>query len=177
MLHPEHPLWRRLEYATAAGAALLIVFWLAYFLANDALRLVEPAYTAFEETFVVADTILAALLLTASHRLRHRRPAAPLLLAAAAAMTLYLGVLDATFYARNGVLLSLTGKAALEAGIVGVCVGGGGYGLWAARRLGGWPAQHAPVPDDAMLTPSSPVSLVDGPRTRHSPKGHHGGEQ
>ncbi len=124
--------WRQLEIATAAGGACVAAFWIMYFVANETLGLVEPAYASFEESFIVADSLFAALLFASSLSLHRRRAAGPFLLAMAASMSLYLGLLDATFYAQNGLFLPVTGAALFELLINVLCVGGGLYGLRAA---------------------------------------------
>jgi hypothetical protein len=131
----EPHLWRRLEIATAAGGAIMVAFWAAYFFANDALGLVEPAYAPFEESFIVADTVLAVLLFAAALSLHRHDTAGPFLLAMAAAMCLYLGILDATFYARNGMFSPLGSGALMELLVNTFCIGGGLYGLRAAWRM------------------------------------------
>lgn len=126
---------RHLEIATAVGGALVVTFWLVYFLANDIVGLVEPANARFEESFIVADIVFAVLLFATSWSLRHRGSAGPFLLAMAASMSLYLGILDATFYARDGLFLPVTGTALVTLLVHGLCVGGGLYGLWAAWHM------------------------------------------
>ncbi len=116
------------------GGALVVVFWLVYFLANDTVGLVEPANAHFEESFIVADAVFATLLFATSWSLRLRATAGPFLLAMAASMSLYLGILDATYYARDG-LFPITDTALVVLLIQGLCVGGGLYGLWAAWHL------------------------------------------
>lgn len=133
----KHPHTRQLEIATLAGGALVVAFWLVYYLANDRLGLVATEHVPFEESFVFADAVFALALFAASWSLRHRHAHGPFLLAVAASMSLYLGILDATFCVRNGVLSSLTGGAVAELAVITLCVGGGVYGLRAAWRLWG----------------------------------------
>jgi hypothetical protein len=124
----ERSLWKTVEIATAMGATLMVAFWALYFLANDTLRLVDPAVASFEETFIVADSMLAVLLVVAAVHLHRRRVAGPFLLVAASAMCLYLGALDATFYTKSGGGLGQLLAPAL-------CVGGGLFGLVAGWLL------------------------------------------
>ena len=131
--------FKSLEVATAIGGACVVTFWVLYFAANESLGLVEPAVVRFEESFLLADAVFAAILFATSFALRHRRTAGPFLLAVAGSMSLYLGMLDATFYLRNGLLFPLTGSSAVEIFIVSLCVGGGLYalrGAWAMWRVG-----------------------------------------
>jgi hypothetical protein len=124
-----------IQLVTAVGGVFVVAFWVMYFAANDALGLVDPSVARFEESFLVADTVFALVLFATSLSLRRQRPFGPYLLAVAAAMSLYLGLLDATFYGRNGLLFPLTVAAGVELGIIGICIGGGLYGLRAAWSL------------------------------------------
>jgi hypothetical protein len=123
---------RPLQLATAIGGAFVVTFWLLYFTANDALQLVEPSVARFEESFLVPDAVFVVVLFATSFSLWRRRSVGPFLLAIAGSMSLYLGLLDATFYARNGLLFPLTGSSAVELFIISLCVGGGLYALYAA---------------------------------------------
>jgi hypothetical protein len=56
---------------------------------------------------------------------------------AAASMVLYLGVLDFTFYARQGLFTELHGGSALELALPLICLAGGSFALvrcWRHRR-------------------------------------------
>ncbi len=130
---------RPLQLATVIGGALVVSFWVLYFTANDALGLVEPSVVRFEESFLVADAVFAVVLFATALSLKLRRSVGPFLLAIAGSMALYLGLLDATFYARNGLLFPLSGSSAVELVIISLCIGGGLYALrgawvmWRAR--------------------------------------------
>jgi hypothetical protein len=127
-----------LQLATALGGAFVVSFWVLYFTANDALGLVEPSVVRFEESFLVADAVFAVVLFATALSLRRRRSVGPFLLAVAGSMSLYLGLLDATFYLRNGLLFPLTGSSAVELTIISLCVGGGLYalrGAWGMWRI------------------------------------------
>lgn len=132
-------IFRPLEAATAVGGICVITFWVLYFAANESLGLVEPSFVPFEESFLVADAVFAVVLFATSFTLRARRRAGPFLLAIAGSMSLYLGMLDATFYVRNGLLVPFTAATAIEIVVVSLCVGGGLYALagawtmWRAR--------------------------------------------
>lgn len=121
------------EVATALGGTLVVMFWVLYFTANDALGLVNPSVVRFEESFLVADTVFALVLFATSVSLRRRRSAGPFWLVVAGSMSLYLGLLDATFYARSGLLFPLNASSGIELFIIGLCVAGGIYAL-----RGGW---------------------------------------
>jgi hypothetical protein len=127
-----------LQLATAIGGTLVVSFWVLYFTANEALGLVEQSVVRFEESFLVADAVFAAVLFATALALRRRRAVGPFLLAVAGSMSLYLGLLDGTFYLRNGLLFPLTGSSTVELIIISLCVGGGLYalrGAWGMWRL------------------------------------------
>ncbi len=135
MTTARHDPSRQLQGATAVGGVLILAFWTLYFAANETLGLIDPAYAAFEESFIVADAVLAVLLFATSVSLRRRRVAGPFMLAMAASMCLYLGILDVTFYARNGLFLPFSSAASIQLLVNCLCVGGGCYGLWGAWRM------------------------------------------
>ena len=112
-----------------AGGIALVVFWTLYLLANDRIGLVEPQYIPFEGSFVFADLLLTVMLFISVRALRHRTTEAPLYVAMAASMTLYLGILDGTFYARSGLLFSVTINGIVELSIVTACMVGGSYAM------------------------------------------------
>ena len=151
-------IYRRLAIATAVGGAVMVTFWTLYLLANDQLGLVDPAHMAFENSFVFADTLLATLLFAASASLSRRRRAAPFLLAVAASMTIYLGLLDATFYGRSGEFYPLTANGAMELAIILACLGGGLYGLHASWTI--WQTARVATTSDHQTTPV-PASVDD----------------
>jgi hypothetical protein len=127
-----------LQIATAIGGAFVVSFWVLYFTANESLGLVEPSVVRFEESFLVADTVFAVVLFGTSLALKFRRSVGPFLLAIAGSMSLYLGLLDATFYARNDLLFPLTGSSSVELVIISLCIGGGLYalhGAWSMWRV------------------------------------------
>lgn len=155
--------YRRMSIATAAGGVVMVAFWTLYLTANDVIGLVDRAHISFENAFIVADSILAALLLVTSAALRHRRRSAPFLLAMAASMTLYLGLLDATFYGRSGAFYPLTGNGVMELAIVLACVAGGLYGLRSAWTI--WSAAEPPAAR-STVTPHLPSTDDDHPQLR-----------
>jgi len=135
MQHASMEVWRQAEAATAVGGSLVVSFWALYFAANDVLSLVEPAIAPFEESFLVADIMFAGVLFAASFSLRRRKLVAPFLLALAGSMSIYLGVLDATFYARNGLFFPISLPGIVEFGINVVCILGGLLGLRFSWRM------------------------------------------
>jgi len=124
--------------ATLTGGTCVFAFWVMYFTSSAALGHGNPAVHAFESAFLVADAVFAILLLGTGISLLRRRPAGPFLLVAAAAMSIYLALLDLTFYSRQG-LYAADGGSLLELIVNGLCLGGGllglrcGWTLWTAR--------------------------------------------
>ncbi len=135
MPHTPLEIWKHLEVATATGGGLIVTFWALYFAANDVLDLVDPALASLEEAFLVPDALLAAVLFATSVALHRRHAAAPFLLAIAAAVSVYLGVLDASIYVRNGLYSPFTTGEVSAVAIQLTCIGGGAYGLRAAYVL------------------------------------------
>ena len=115
--------------ATLVGGACVVAFWIVYFLSSAALGRGDPAVHAFEEAFLVADAVFAVILVAAGVALLLRRPVGTFLLVAAAAMSLYLALLDLTFYSRQGLYASWDGSTLLELAVNGLCLGGGLMGL------------------------------------------------
>jgi len=138
--NPSRP-WRIAAVATLLGGACVAAFWILYFTSSATLGHGDPAVTAFEGAFLVADLVFAGLLVSAGIGLLRRRPMGALLLAAAAGMSLYLALLDVTFYARQGLYLTQPAGAAVELVVNALCLGGGLLGLRLAWRL--WPGRSA----------------------------------
>ncbi len=124
-----------LACTTLAAGALVLLFWAFYFTGAAALGQEDPLKTGFEAAFPLADLLFAAALVAAGVLLLKRHDGAPLCLAAAAAISLYLGILDVTFYARHGLYTPLTAEALTELTINALCIGGGILGLKAAWRM------------------------------------------
>lgn len=132
-IHPVLGGGTRLAGVCLAAAGAIVLFWLLYFSGalsfgqDDALR------HSYEKAFPLADAVLAAVLLAAARAALLRAPRTGFLLAVAGAQALYLGVLDATFYLRHGLLLPA------ELLVCSLCVAGGLLALrhaarhWAAR--------------------------------------------
>jgi hypothetical protein len=124
--------------ATLTGGACVLAFWVIYFASGAAPGHGDPAVQAFEGAFLVADALFAIMLVAAGISLLRRRPAGTFLLVVAAAMSLYLALLDLTFYSRQGLYTADAGSV-LELIVNGLCLGGGllglrcGWTLWTAR--------------------------------------------
>jgi hypothetical protein len=121
-----------LARAAFGGTGLLILFWTLYF-ARVISHAADPATAQFESAFPLADGFLAAMLLVAGAGLLRGRPIGLFSLVGGAAMTLYLGLLDLTFYANQGFFASPNPDAVFQGVITLCCLAGGFLGL-----LFGW---------------------------------------
>jgi hypothetical protein len=127
---------RPLAVMAFLGSALLAAFWALYLAGAIALGEPGSAVADFEAAFPFADALAAGLLVAAGVALWQGRPAGRFVMTAAAAMVLYLGVLDLTFYSRQGFFTRFGGEAALELALISACLGGGAFALLRCRRLG-----------------------------------------
>ncbi len=124
-----------LAAATLGAGALVLAFWALYLSEAAALGQQDPLRAGFEAAFPLADLVFATALIATGIQLLRRHRSAPFLLAVSAAMSLYLGILDVTFYARHGLYAPLTADAVSEIVINALCIGGGALGLKSAWRL------------------------------------------
>lgn len=124
-----------LAAATLAAGALVLAFWAVYLTEAATLGQQNPLKATFEAAFPFADLVFAAALIAAGVLLLKRHAGAPFFLVVAASQSLYLGILDVTFYARHGLYTPLTPDAATEIAINLLCIGGGVAGLKAGWRL------------------------------------------
>ena len=120
---------------TLAAGALVLLFWACYFAGAAGLGQQDALKAEFEAAFPLADLVFAGALIATGVMFLRRHDGAPFLLAVAAAMSLYLGILDATFYVRHGLYTPLYAEAATELAINLLCIGGGVFGLETAWRL------------------------------------------
>ena len=124
-----------LGWTTLAAGALVLLFWALYFTEPAVLGRDDPLKTTFEGAFPLADLAFAGALLGTGVLFLRSHPGAPFLLVVAAAMSLYLGILDVTFYASHGFYTPLTPDAVTELVINFLCIGGGTFGLRAGWGL------------------------------------------
>ena len=132
--HPHRD--RPLAVMAFLGSALLAAFWALYLAGAIALGEPGSAVAAFESAFPAADALAAGLLAAAGLALWRGRPAGRMVMTAGASMVLYLGVLDLTFYSRQGFFARLGGESLLELALIAACLAGGAYALVRCRRLG-----------------------------------------
>ncbi len=133
---PHRRIEQRMAWVTLVAAAVVTLYW-ALYLGDPAMLVGEdPVVRAFESAFPVADGALAALLLVTSRYLFGHRRRGALLLVAAGAAAIYLGLLDVTFYAGRGLYASPSPAALAELTVNVLCLGGGvlalrvGWILW-----------------------------------------------
>jgi hypothetical protein len=122
-------------WACFSGGALILAFWGIQLSGALETGTADARIGVFESAFPVADGVLGAALVASGIALFRGRPAASPLLVAAAAMTLYLGLLDVTFFSGHGLYLPLSGATAFELMINLACLAGGATGLRVGWRL------------------------------------------
>jgi len=125
---------RVLGFAALAGSALFFLFWVLFLTGVLAPENTSGPVAEFEAAFPFADAFLAVMLLGAGIGLLRGRRYGLFALAGGATATLYLGILDFTFYASHGAYDVLDGTALMELGINSACVLGGAGGILAAWR-------------------------------------------
>lgn len=132
MFPPTKKYFQRLfPYLVLGGGALDVLFWILY-----SARVIAPSETdatlvkAFESAFPIADGLMGLMLFGAGLGLLKQKPSGTFFLVAAAAMAIYLGILDVTFYAQQGLYLPLTLSTLFLLGVNGCCICGGTIGLW-----------------------------------------------
>jgi hypothetical protein len=134
---------RAVGWLAVVGSGLVTLFWLLYFTTDAALGNADPLVAAYEAAFPLADAGFAATLLLAGCCLLRGHAAGPFLLVGAAAISVYLGLLDLTFYAGHGRYARVNPSVLLGLGVNAACVGGGLLGLRAGWRW--WRADAAPA--------------------------------
>jgi hypothetical protein len=128
---------RILGIVALVGSALLFLFWVLYLAGVLAPENVDGPVAEFEAAFPFADGFLAVVLLAAGIGLLRGRRYGLFALAGGATATLYLGILDFTFYSSHGAFDLLDGTALVELAINSICVLGGVGGILAAWRCWG----------------------------------------
>jgi hypothetical protein len=126
---------RRLGWVTFGAAMLVAAFWLIYVVEGVSYGSAHDLVGAYEAAFPVADAAFGGSLIAASVSLLRHRPAGPFFLVMAASMSVYLGILDVTFYASQGLYATLGVAAVVELTVNACCIGGGAIGLWHGARL------------------------------------------
>jgi len=127
---------RWLARGAFGGTGLLVLFWTLYF-ARVISAAENPAIASFESAFWVADGLLAVMLVAGGVGLIRRKAYGLFCMVGAAAMTLYLGLLDLTFYVNQGFYSSLSADAVFQGVVTLCCLFGGGMGLLLGWKLWG----------------------------------------
>jgi hypothetical protein len=125
-----------MAYFTLVGGVLILLFWIFY--SSGVLIMDEsdnPLIGGFESAFPFADAVLGILLVLSGLNLLRRKVSGTYFLIASASMTLYLGILDVTFYGRHGLYVPLNTASLAALFINSICIGGGLIGLWFGWKL------------------------------------------
>jgi len=130
-------------WATFAGGCFVVLFWTLYFSGAIDLGQQNEMVSSFESAFPVADLLFAVVLFAASGTLLRGRRHGPYFLVAAGAMSLYLGIIDATFYAGQGGYYPITTEGIVGLVVNALCIGGGGLALWFGSKF--WVGASMPV--------------------------------
>jgi hypothetical protein len=117
------------------GSALLVLFWVLYFSGILEFGTEDPIMIEFEAAFPFADAMLASILFIAGIGLWKGRRLGGFCLTGGAAMALYLGILDLTFYARQGMYAPLRSEGAVELAVNLLCIVGGIVALGFSWKL------------------------------------------
>jgi hypothetical protein len=117
---------RNVGIAAIAAGGLDLLFWLRYATSSAPL---DPAVRAYEGAFPIADAILGLALLLAGGALIRGSSLGEFLLVAAAGASLYLGVVDVTFYAKRAAYARPGAEATVEILVNVASLGGGLFGL------------------------------------------------
>lgn len=147
---------RRAGCVVLGGGLALIAFWALFFAG-----LVDGGPEAgvlheFEMAFPVADAVFAGILFTAAVALFRGRPAGTFFLVASGAMSLYLGILDLTFYGGQGFYYPVSASGLFELAVNAACVAGGAYAL----HRGWWLWREATRPWTAAT--ADPAAAAEG---------------
>lgn len=130
---------KTVPYFALAGAAFLTFFWILYFTGkfspggNE-----DPIVSGFESAFPVADAIFALSLLGAGIGILRKKPIGTFSLIIAGSISLYLGILDVSFYCHTGAYSSLNISSLFCLFLNSFCIIGGLFALtisWQLWRL------------------------------------------
>jgi hypothetical protein len=125
---------RLMGWATFAGGSFVVLFWILYFTRAVDLGQHDRMVNAFESAFPIADAVFAAALFAASVALLRGNRLGPFFLVVAGAMSLYLGIIDATFYAAQGHYYPISTEGVVGLVINVLCIGGGALALWRGSK-------------------------------------------
>ena len=133
---------RRAGFVALGGGTAVILYWTFFFLGAIESGPAGSSHLAFESAFPPADALLCVAALAAGTALLRGARGGAFFLAVAASMSLYLGVLDVSFYGRMGLYFPLSEAGFIELIVNLLCIGGGAVGVRLAWMLwdGGWEA-------------------------------------
>lgn len=124
-----------LAYLMFAGALLDFAFWVAYFgWTGSSVEMHRQAISVYESAFPYADILIGFILMVGGIGLIRCKHYGKLCLLIASSMAVYLGIIDITFYIRQGLYLPLSISSIFELFINAACVLGGTAGLLIACR-------------------------------------------
>ena len=135
MYEPKTRPRRFLAVVAFIGSALLFLFWFLYWSETIHAGVEDSPIARFEAAFPAADALLALMLLGAGIGLLRGRAYGTFLLVGAAGMTLYLGILDCTFYFTQGMIDFSSADGRFQTAVIACCLVGGILGLWQSWRL------------------------------------------
>lgn len=132
---------RLLGWMTLLGGVFVLLFWALYFSRAVDLGQHDPAIHAFESAFPLADAVFAVVLFTAAYHLLKGKRTGWFFLVVAGSMSLYLGVLDTTFYVSHGIFSAVDVDALVGLSVNAFCIGGGMIALRFGWRSWNTPAE------------------------------------
>ena len=132
---------RFLGWLTLLGGVFVLVFWALYFSQAVDLGQHDPAIHDFESAFPLADAVFAGVLFSAAYHLLRGKRNGWFFLVVAGSMSLYLGVLDTTFYVRHGIFSPVDVDALVGLTANAFCIGGGMIALRFGWRFWSTPAE------------------------------------
>lgn len=126
-----------IELVAAFG---IVAFWTVYFTA-DLVRIedarLKDVYIAYESAFPPADLALAGLLAAAGIALWRGKRSGILLSLLGGSCLVFLGLLDVSFNAQQGIYALGPGEAVMNMGINGACLGLGIFLILTFAKAGG----------------------------------------
>jgi hypothetical protein len=131
---------RLLGWMTLSGGVFVLLFWVLYFSRAVDLGQHDPLIHAFESAFPLADSVFAAVLFAAAYHLLKGKRSGQFFLVVAGSMSLYLGVLDTTFYVSHGIFSPFGIDALVGLTVNALCIGGGVIALYFGWRYWSVPA-------------------------------------
>ncbi len=120
-----------------AGGTAVILYWTLYFLGTIESGPAGSSHHAFETAFPPADALLCVAALAAGRALLRGARSGVFFLVVAASMSLYLGILDVSFYGRLGFYVPLNEAGSIELVVNFLAIVGGAFGVRLAWRLWG----------------------------------------